>query len=485
MFSRIFLFLNSIAALTLVASCRPSTGSSSDPKDLEKPTKFVEIDVKDKEVLIYYANETRPNDREKENYDYVVGLMNKSSKAFVKLAASKIEQDPEGFTKAVDEDISEIEIGLCKNNSNKKFSIIVFDNGLSREGKYRYCKPGGDGFKTESSEELKKVYIKISEKKDFRLESSPQATKEMFEAALTLVSATFSPSEYSYSLITKSHGSSKKIMGVRLAVQGNLIKDRENGESEFVTAVEDMAAEKEDAITKVLSYRLEMQGRLTKALESLPEEYPQKESLLKDAILKDGILKDALLKDAILKDTILKDTILKDAILKDNILKDNILKDGILKDSILKDAILKDGLLKDSILKDAILKDGLLASDDASKGILEVVASPEIGIGKREWMEVLASFDSESASKRMEFVSVFAESCESYLGWDIAMDIAESNWKPNIGTLFTSDSRGLNSYRTINYKKFLDSLDLTKSFASQLASHLEQLAEEHKSKNAK
>jgi len=202
-------------------------------------------------------------------------------------------------------------------------------------------------------------------------------------------------------------------------------------------------------------------------------------------MLKDGILKDALLKDGILKYSILKDTILKDALLKDSLLKDTILKDALLKDSILKDAILKDGLLKDSLLKDALLKDGLLASDDASKGILELSASPEVGISKREWMEILASFDSEDASKRMEFATVFAESCESYLGWDITMDIAESTWKPNIGTLFTSDTRGLNTYQTVNYKKFLASLDLTKSLASQFSSHLEQLAEEQESKKTK
>lgn len=472
-----------LLAGTVTSACSSET-THSEAKHLESAMQLGHVTMKNKEVLVYYANETRPDAAEQENYDYIIGLMKRSDKPLVKHAAEKIEQDPAGFSGAVDQDIAELESHLCKNKNNHNFHVVVFDNGHSRQGKYRYCAPG-TGLKTADSNELKLVYEQIVEKKDFRLHSSPQASKEMFAAAIKIVKTRYQPSDYSYSLVTKSHGSGEKMLGVRLSIRGDLIKARENGEEEFLTALEDMAAKKEEALNKALVYREDMQTRIIKAIESLPDNHKLKDSILKDAILKDSILKDALLKDAILKDSILKDAILKDAILKDAILKDAILKDAILKDGILKDAILKDGLLKDGLLKDALLKDGILGADESGIGILEATSRPSIGISKRDALEVIASFDSEDRSQRMEFVTLFAESCESYLTWDITMDIADSGWNPNVGTIFTSDERGLDTYRTIEYEKFLKSLIFSQSLSKQMNSHLAKLSEEQKTKGSR
>lgn len=474
-----------VMAASTFAACRPAK-NKSELDSLEQGVRLGNVTQKDKEVIIYYANETRPDAAEQANYDYIVSIMNRSDKPLVKSAAEKIKNDPKGFSEAVDADVKQLEDGICKNDKNKTYSLVIFDNGSTRKGKYRYCTPGSNGLKTVASSALKRVYAEITAKNDFRTASNPMVTKEMFEKALSLVKNRFAVGEYSYSLVTKSHGSGEKIMGVRLATRGDVIKARKNGEAEFLKAVEDMAAQKEEAINKALAYRLELQKKLIAAMESLPENHELKDGLLKDAILKDTILKDGLLKDAILKDALLKDTILKDGILKDTILKDTILKDTILKDGILKDAILKDGLLKDGLLKDALLKDSILAaSDPADKGILEEASNPAVGITKREWMEIIASFDSEDKAKRMEFHTVFAESCESYLTWDLALDIADSTWNPNIGTLFTSDERGLDSYRTVDYAKFLASVDFAKPFAKQFEDHLNLLANSQKEATSK
>lgn len=478
-----------VSALVITGSafvaCRPAK-DKSELDSLEQGLRMGHVTQKDKEVVIYYANETRPDAREQENYDYVTSIMERSDKALVKEAAKKIKADPEGFSSAVNTDIKQLEDGICKNAKNKTYALMVFDNESARKGKYRYCLPGGAGLKTVASSALKKVYGEITAKDDFRIASSPLATKEMFAKALSLVKNRFPVKDYSYSLVTKSHGSGEKIMSVRLATRGDVIKARKGGEAEFLKAVEDMAAEKEQAIEKALAYRLEVQQKLVKVLESLSDEHPLKEGLLKEAILKEGLLKEGLLKETILKEGLLKETILKDQVLKETILKEAILKEAILKETILKEGLLKEGLLKEGLLKEAILKEGILAADDANApGILEAASNPSVGISKREWMEVIASFDSEDKEKRMEFHTVFAESCESYLSWDLTLDIAESTWNPNIGTLFTSDERGLNTYRTVDYAKFLGSVNFAKPFAKQFEDHLNDLANSQKAAASK
>ena len=466
-----------IACAPLVVACNPKATDSA-TKALNAPLSIGYATSKPKEVFIYYANETRPDSVEQQNTDYITSLMARSDSDYVRAAGDKIKADPAAFSTAVDQDIDQLSKALCNNPKNKNYYLIAFDNDNTRKGQYLTCAPN-TSLQVVASDQIAKLDASDEITSDFRYKSNPMAHKDMFALALQITKNKFSPADYGFTLVSKSHGSSERAVAIRVATRGDFIRSQKDGESLFIAALADLAKKKDKGMDDVINAQLPQQEQIIKVIQSLPDSDATKAGLLNEANAKEALLKEGLLKEGLLKENILKEAVLKEALLKEGLLKEGLLKEGLLKEGLLKEGLLKEGLLKEGLLKEGLLKEGLLASDDdlSSEDILEKSSLPAIGITKEDWFGALAALSSDDSTQQMEFETVFAESCGSDLGWDLKMDIAESDWKPNVDQLITSDAAGIESYRTVDYTTFFAALDYGKPLSSQFAAYLSRLAQ--------
>lgn len=137
-------------------------------------------------------------------------------------------------------------------------------------------------------------------------------------------------------------------------------------------------------------------------------------------------------------------------------------KDGLDKDGLDKNGLDKNGLDKNGLDKNGLEKDGL---DVLPQKITVATAA---GSTKEEVLTTLMA-----TASGMFFNVVFFESCKSDLGDMLKNDLAESSAKPNIGAMFTSDSKGLR-YTTLDWSKASDTS--TKSLRDWLVAELNRIA---------
>ena len=423
-----------LASTSLLLAC-------AEPQDTSEGLGVQEIDTNGEmpamgeHVLIYYANETRPEGEELENYKYITGLMRQVGHRYVVEAAERMERDTVDFALAVDREIANFDQQICRNAANKTLNLVVFDNQHARHGQVRYCRAGGiaeagaQGLVGLEDPKLAELIGRPEFASDYRLAANPLAHPESFRLMLGTVSRLFNPSRYTYTLITKSHGSVANAMGIRLATRGEVLRKTPHGEEIFKAHLLISAQARVGALANFISGKAgsEATGRRV-ANETSQESAPQlKEGLLKEALLKEGLLKEALLKE---------------------------------------------GVLKEGVLKEALLKEGVLASEDAqTKDLLGEASLPAIGVSKGQYFSTLARQTEISLKQRPMFTTVFVESCNSNPS---LQDLEQLNQggQVNVMTLFVSDAGGIPSYNLLNYEDMFAKFDWRGNPAMQIAFHI-------------
>lgn len=157
------------------------------------------------EVLIYYANETRPEGLEQENYDtFATWLREIDTEESRKIARGLI-SDAALFPAAVDEETAQL-VSFAGSMSDDQ-AIVVFTNQLARQNR---C------LRIQSGSQPREVDFVVPKLDSLVLDGNPLSRRAVFQSALQRVSELFIPKDHRYVLITKSHGSSQLALTVRL-----------------------------------------------------------------------------------------------------------------------------------------------------------------------------------------------------------------------------------------------------------------------------
>lgn len=149
-------------------------------------------------VLIYYANETAPNESEAKNYALLMDWLGSSKNAKIKEIAGSLASDLETFHVVVDEEIEAIRRHVAALESQRKVRVAVFTNRLARAGKYHILQPDTDG--------VIEAAIAVPKFDNLVYDANPLAHPELFARALESVGKRFDPQQHQFVLITKSHG---------------------------------------------------------------------------------------------------------------------------------------------------------------------------------------------------------------------------------------------------------------------------------------
>ena len=162
------------------------------------------------EVLIYYANETEPNEAELQSWQTIISWLKSSDNPELTKIPGQLERDLEGFHKAVDE-----EIALLKRisiDSSTAPPMVVFTNRLVRDGNYLVLR---------RDVEPEEIAIQPFPSDNFILVSNPLARPEMLARALEEACSHFDPNVYDFVLVTKSHGNAEMALTPRLIVRAS------------------------------------------------------------------------------------------------------------------------------------------------------------------------------------------------------------------------------------------------------------------------
>lgn len=180
------------------------------------------------EVVIYYSNETSPDQRESQNYETITHWLSSSGEAPALKVVGQLTRDLREFPMAVDQETD----ALTHSRGADPRAVIIFTNRLVRSGKFLVKETGP----------AKDTAIPPPKFISYILTSNPLASPETLQLALTETAKLFDPKLFDFVLITKSHGTSKLALTPRLAVRAEetnqqqllaLLRD-ENGNHEDV-----------------------------------------------------------------------------------------------------------------------------------------------------------------------------------------------------------------------------------------------------------
>lgn len=162
------------------------------------------------EVVIYLANETAPDEAERQNYETIIGWLNSEPSLKTARIVADLNMDREQFNAAVGLEVSDLSIEIPTQKSSG--GLVVITNQLFRSSKCLLWKPGDD--------RVQAAQLPIDSAHDnFILAANPLSRADMLEAALSYVAKQFDPRQHRFVLILKSHGSETKIATPRLAVR--------------------------------------------------------------------------------------------------------------------------------------------------------------------------------------------------------------------------------------------------------------------------
>lgn len=159
------------------------------------------------EVLIYYANETAPDEAEARNYDTIINWLETSDLELARSLAHGLKQDRELFPAAVDDEIAAIQAAAAQ--SNDPVPAILFTNRLVRSGRCLVFHP-------ESSNRFEVVEVPRLTHANEIINSNPLSQPEALSRMLAVAARQFDPAKHEFVLITKSHGGPKHALTLKL-----------------------------------------------------------------------------------------------------------------------------------------------------------------------------------------------------------------------------------------------------------------------------
>lgn len=167
---------------------------------LAEPTEFNSSDdITKYTVLVYYANETAPDEAETQNYNQLLEWLDSSDNEYAKKIATGIRNELKAFPGAVDQEVADIRHGMAELEPDSEFTAAVFTNRLARRGVFQVWQPGAD--------EPQELPLELPQFEKLVYNSNPLSHPEVFEAALEAVGRRFDPAGHQFALVTKSHGS--------------------------------------------------------------------------------------------------------------------------------------------------------------------------------------------------------------------------------------------------------------------------------------
>jgi len=160
------------------------------------------------EVLIYYANETAPDEAEAKNHATFVSWLQSSDLTKAHAVADGLIQDAELFPQAVDTEIAAIRSQVVRSDSS--MPVMIFTNRLARAGQCLVFDPRRDS-------DFRAVSITRSDSDNLIVASNPLSQCTMLWQAFVTASSKFDPQLYFFVLVTKSHGGPNLSLTVKLA----------------------------------------------------------------------------------------------------------------------------------------------------------------------------------------------------------------------------------------------------------------------------
>jgi hypothetical protein len=207
-------------------SCdRMSHSSDSDTKYMDQALRIGGANIKadDKEVVVYYANETDHTEQDLVNFDKIVGAL-KGDKRTEHIGL-QMESDKVKFGNLVDGEVAVLSSHLCSPKNKSGVGLIVFDNRYTKQGRYRHCE-AGQALTPVDSPDFRA--LQNSAQGDFITASHPLMTNAGLNWALKQVSREFPDKSTLITLILRSHGfdQGQLLLGPRVALK----YDKMNGD---------------------------------------------------------------------------------------------------------------------------------------------------------------------------------------------------------------------------------------------------------------
>lgn len=179
-------------------------------------------------VLIYYANEMSADDTERRNVQRMADGLRSLKVAEIDASADALEADLTEFPKSVENDVAEI-LKAHEKQAKHLPDVVIFTNAAARAGKLQLARAAEPG-------KLSEAEFKIPTKRAGLYQPYPLCSHEVLKLALARTAELFPATEHEYVLITKSHGSSVRIMIPRypaIVTEANLDKFVQRAKVEF------------------------------------------------------------------------------------------------------------------------------------------------------------------------------------------------------------------------------------------------------------
>jgi hypothetical protein len=161
------------------------------------------------EVLIYYSNETAPDERELRNYSTIINWLKSTRDPKALVVVDQLTRDLREFHEAVD--IETHAIVQPSNADGTPTAVFIFTNRLGRKGHFLLKKKEEPG--------VQSLDFKTPIFDSYILSSNPLSDARTFKEALNAVVRLYNPNKYDFVLISKSHGASNLALTPRLAVR--------------------------------------------------------------------------------------------------------------------------------------------------------------------------------------------------------------------------------------------------------------------------
>ena len=154
------------------------------------------------EVVVYYANETAPDEAEARNYATMQAWLRTSPDPKIRLIADHLDDDQRLFQAATDLTVGTLARGLDR--------AVFFTNRMVRRGKCLIARPG---------QPPTEVPFAVPPDPNYILTSNPLAKADTVAAALAFAGREFPPDRHEFVLVVKSHGSPKRVVTPRWVVR--------------------------------------------------------------------------------------------------------------------------------------------------------------------------------------------------------------------------------------------------------------------------
>ena len=159
-----------------------------------------------REVWIWYVNETSPVGADLRNYEMIIGWLESGDTDKTRLFARTLRDELSLFQAAVAQEMTAIERGMAA--AAGRIDALLVTNQSARAGQYRYFDRAAGRFLSAS--------LALPPSDDYVLQSNPLVRGEALEAVLAEAARRYDPAAHRFVLITKSHGGPEHALAVRL-----------------------------------------------------------------------------------------------------------------------------------------------------------------------------------------------------------------------------------------------------------------------------